>query len=77
MARWWIISQMQLYSCSCSHSALETIFYPSKLYSRVSHNIFPLHVHTINETQSEKYGLTHCAVGGCHGDFKIQVYISE
>lgn len=68
---------MQLYSRSCSHSALETIFHPSKLYSRISHNIFPLHVHTINETQSEKYGLTHCAVGGCHGDFKIQVYISE
>lgn len=52
-------------------------FHPSKLYSRFSHNIFPLHVCTINETQSEKYGLTYCAVGGCHGDFKIQVYISE
>lgn len=65
---------MQLYSSSCSHSALETIFHPSKLYSRSSHNIFPLNAHTINEPQNEKYGLTHYAVGGCHGSFKICLY---
>lgn len=68
---------MQLYSLPCSHSALETIFHPSKLYSRISHNMFPLNAHTINESQSEKYGLTHHSVSGRHGDFKRQVFIFE
>lgn len=68
---------MQLYSSSYSHSALETIFHPPKLYSRSSHNIFRLNAYTINEPQSEKYGLTHCSVGGCHGNFKTQLFISE
>lgn len=68
---------MQLYSNPCCHSALKTIFHSSKLYSRNPHNIFQLNDHTVNKQQSEKYGLTRCSVGGCHGDFKIEVFISE
>lgn len=73
---------MQLYSIytSCSHLALETIFHSLELYSRSSHISIK---YTINKLQikntvlKKKYSLTHCAVGGCHGDLKIQVYISE
>lgn len=66
---------MQLYSVYCM-IPLSTVnnFPSSELYSRRSHISIK---YTTNELQNKKYGLTHCAVGGCHGDLKILVYISE